>query len=40
MKIEEGYVISFSMNEENSDYQQYLAWVEAGNTPLPADETT
>lgn len=24
----------------NSDYQQYLAWVEAGNTPEPADEVT
>ena len=23
--------------EENKDYQQYLKWVEAGNTPLPAD---
>jgi hypothetical protein len=22
----------------NSDYQAYLKWVEAGNTPLPADE--
>jgi len=22
----------------NTDYQQYLAWLEAGNTPLPADE--
>jgi hypothetical protein len=21
----------------NTDYQAYLAWVEAGNTPLPAD---
>lgn len=21
----------------NTDYQQYLAWLEAGNTPLPAD---
>jgi len=20
------------------NYQQYLAWLEAGNTPLPADE--
>jgi len=20
------------------DYQQYLKWVEEGNTPLPADE--
>jgi hypothetical protein len=22
----------------NTDYQEYLKWVEAGNTPLPADE--
>ena len=22
----------------NMDYQAYLAWVEAGNQPLPADE--
>ena len=22
----------------NVDYQQYLAWLEAGNTPQPADE--
>jgi hypothetical protein len=24
----------------NTDYQQYLAWLEAGNQPLPADEVT
>ena len=24
----------------NTDYQAYLAWLEAGNTPLPADEVT
>ena len=24
----------------NTDYQQYLAWLEAGNTPIPADEPT
>ena len=23
---------------DNTDYQQYLKWLEAGNTPLPADE--
>lgn len=24
----------------NTDYQEYLKWVEAGNTPLPADSVT
>jgi hypothetical protein len=26
------------MNPDNTDYQQYLKWLDAGNTPLPADE--
>jgi hypothetical protein len=24
----------------NTDYQEYLKWVEAGNTPQPADEAS
>ena len=24
----------------NTDYQAYLAWLEAGNTPLPPDDQT
>jgi hypothetical protein len=26
------------MDESNTDYQAYLAWVEAGGVPLPAEE--
>jgi hypothetical protein len=25
------------MDTDNTDYQEYLKWVAAGNTPLPAD---
>jgi hypothetical protein len=30
------YCIPF--NPDNADYQQYLKWLEAGNTPEPAEE--
>jgi hypothetical protein len=29
---------SIPFNPDNTDYQAYLKWVEAGNTPEPADE--
>jgi hypothetical protein len=32
----DGWSIPFE--PANTDYQEYLKWVAAGNTPLPADE--
>ena len=32
-------LISIPINEDNTDYQEYLKWVAEGNTPEPADET-
>jgi hypothetical protein len=36
IRLEDKALIPF--DEGNTDYQQYLAWLEAGNTPQPADE--
>jgi len=33
-----GSVSSIPFAPDNSDYQEYLKWVEAGNEPEPADE--
>ena len=33
-----GQLISIPMDEANTDYQAYLAWVAEGNEPLPAEE--
>ncbi len=46
MRLADGAVIPF--DPDNTDYQEYLAWIEAGNTPLdastevsvPAEENT
>ena len=27
------------MNTDNTDYKEYLKWLEEGNTPLPAEGT-
>ena len=35
---QDGTFTSFPFAEANTDYQQYLAWLEEGGQPLPADE--
>lgn len=37
-KIDGDTIMCIPLNPDNTDYQQYLKWVEEGNTPLPADE--
>ncbi len=35
---EDGSMTSFVFDENNQDYQAYLAWLDKGNTPEPAEE--
>jgi hypothetical protein len=37
LKIGTGMHIPFDL--ANTDYQEYLAWLAEGNTPLPAEES-
>jgi hypothetical protein len=38
LRLSDGASIPF--DPKNTDYQQYLKWVAAGNTPEPAEDNT
>jgi len=35
---EDGTISSIPFDPDNTDYQAYLRWLEAGNVPTPAEE--
>jgi len=37
-KQEGNILLSIPFDPDNTDYQEYLKWLEEGNEPLPADE--
>lgn len=38
-RLDDGGILSFPVNADNPNYQQYLAWLEEGNTPEPWEVT-
>ena len=38
--MDDGQVWAIPLDPDNTDYQAYLAWLEEGNEPEPADELT
>ena len=39
-KIDGDVILGIPFDPANTDYQEYLRWLEAGNQPLPADEVS
>lgn len=37
-KINGSETLNIPFDPANTDYQEYLAWIEEGNTPEPADQ--
>jgi len=37
-KTDGDLILLIPFNPDNTDYQAYLRWLEAGNTPTPAEE--
>ena len=36
--VNDAFELGIPFDPDNTDYQAYLRWLEAGNTPTPAEE--